>query len=105
MPRGPPADPTKCACPAASFPAISVSVSPNSASVVVSTTQNFTATARNDPSATPNVTWTLSGTGCSGATCGTLSPTTSPTPTPVLSPPPPPLPPPPPSPLPPPPPP
>ncbi len=78
------ADPTKSASTTISVPAISVSVSPNSASVVVSTTQNFTATARNDPSATPNVTWTLSGTGCSGATCGTLSATSSASGTPVV---------------------
>jgi len=58
-------------------PPISVSVSPNSASVGIgSGSQNFTATVQND-FRNGGVLWTLSGTGCSGATCGTLSNVTS----------------------------
>jgi hypothetical protein len=53
-------------------PPISVSVSPTSAAVLVSTAANFTASVQND-SANKGVTWTLSGSGCSGSTCGTLS--------------------------------
>jgi hypothetical protein len=49
---------------------ISVAVNPNSASVQVNTTKQFTATVSND---SQGVNWTLSGAGCSGATCGTLS--------------------------------
>lgn len=56
---------------------ITVSVSPTTASVPASTgTQKFTATVRND-FRNRGVTWTLSGTGCSGSTCGTLSATSS----------------------------
>jgi hypothetical protein len=51
-------------------PVISVSVAPTSASVKVNTTATFTATVNNDPQ---GVNWTLAGNGCSGATCGTLS--------------------------------
>ncbi len=53
-------------------PPISVSVSPTSASVLVSATANFTASVQND-SANKGVTWSLSGSGCSGSACGTLS--------------------------------
>src|SRR6266478_5352084 len=51
---------------------ISVSVAPPTASVAVNATQPFTATVQND-SQNKGVTWALSGTGCSGAACGTLS--------------------------------
>jgi len=51
---------------------ISVSVSPVSSSLQVSQTGNFTAAIQND-SQNKGVTWSLSGTGCSGASCGTLS--------------------------------
>src|SRR5713101_3338541 len=51
---------------------ISVSVAPSTASVAVNATQPFTATVQND-SQNKGVTWALSGTGCSGAACGTLS--------------------------------
>jgi hypothetical protein len=78
------ADATKSASTSITVPAITVSVSPNSASVVVSTTQNFTATVTNDPSATPSVTWTLSGTGCTGAACGTISSASSASGTPIV---------------------
>ncbi len=52
--------------------AVSVAVSPTTASVQVGLTQAFTATVAND-GANKGVTWALSGAGCSGATCGTLS--------------------------------
>ncbi len=51
---------------------ISVSVSPTSTSVQVSTSANFTAAVQND-SQNKGVVWSLSGAGCSGAACGTLS--------------------------------
>jgi hypothetical protein len=54
-------------------PPISVSVSPTSASVGAgSGSQAFTATLQNDFQ-NRGVTWTLSGAGCSGTTCGTLT--------------------------------
>ena len=53
--------------------AISVSLSPTTVSVLVATgTQAFTASVQND-SQNRGVAWALSGVGCSGATCGTLS--------------------------------
>lgn len=52
---------------------ITVSVTPTTASVQVpSGTQQFTATVHNDRHHR-GVRWTLSGTGCSGSACGTLS--------------------------------
>ncbi|MGA2218222.1 MAG: hypothetical protein ABSG51_09055, partial [Terracidiphilus sp.] len=52
---------------------VAVAILPNTASVQAGIgTQNFTATAANDPQ-NKGVTWSLSGTGCSGLTCGTLS--------------------------------
>jgi hypothetical protein len=51
---------------------ISVSVTPSTASVAVNATQPFTATLQNDTQ-NKGVTWALSGTGCSGAACGTFS--------------------------------
>ena len=54
-------------------PPISVSVSPNTASVGAgSGSQNFTATIQNDFQ-NRGVTWSLSGAGCSGSTCGSLT--------------------------------
>lgn len=53
-------------------PPITVSVSPKSETMLISTTQSFTATVKNDTQS-KGVTWVLSGTGCSGASCGTLS--------------------------------
>jgi predicted nucleic acid binding AN1-type Zn finger protein len=76
------ADPTKSMSTNINVPAITVAVAPNAASVVVSTTQNFTATVANDP-ANGGVTWALSGAGCTGATCGTLSSASSASGTPV----------------------
>jgi hypothetical protein len=57
-------------------PSVAVSVSPAASSVQVGQTQNFTATVTND-SQSKGVTWALSGAGCSGATCGTLSASSS----------------------------
>src|SRR5713226_9695042 len=55
----------------------SVTISPMSASVPAGTgTQNFTAAVTNDY-LSRGVTWALSGAGCSGATCGSLSNMTS----------------------------
>jgi hypothetical protein len=51
---------------------IAVLVSPSIASVQVVQQANFTATVMND-SANKGVTWTLSGSGCTGSACGTLS--------------------------------
>jgi hypothetical protein len=55
---------------------IAVSLSPATASVQVTQPASFTATVMND-SANKGVTWTISGSGCSGATCGTVSPNSS----------------------------
>jgi hypothetical protein len=57
-------------------PAISVSVAPTAPTVQVLTTSTFTATLQND-TLNKGVTWSLSGSGCSGATCGTLSSVTT----------------------------
>jgi len=56
---------------------ITVNISPASASVAaIFGTQNFTAQLTNDVQ-NKGVTWTLSGAGCSGSTCGTLINATS----------------------------
>jgi hypothetical protein len=56
---------------------ITVSVSPSTANVQANIgTQKFSATVRRD-SRNRGVTWALTGTGCSGSTCGTLSATSS----------------------------
>jgi hypothetical protein len=57
-------------------PAIAVSVSPKNRTVLINGTEKFTAKVKNDPQS-KGLTWTLSGAGCSGASCGTLSSTTS----------------------------
>jgi len=51
---------------------ISVSVNPSLASVTLSQASSFSASVLND-AANNGVTWSLSGAGCSGTTCGTLS--------------------------------
>ena len=56
--------------------AITISLSQTAANVVVGGNTSFTASVAND-SANKGVSWTLSGTGCSGATCGTVTPTSS----------------------------
>jgi len=55
-------------------PVVGVSLTPASASVVTSATQTFTPTVSNS---TQGVTYTLTGSGCSGATCGTISASSS----------------------------
>lgn len=55
---------------------ISVLISPTAASVQTGATQAFTPTIMHD-SGSNTVNWTLSGSGCSGATCGTLSSATT----------------------------
>jgi hypothetical protein len=72
------ADPSKSS-PAAAIALIapiSLSVSPNGSMLQTSQTQTFAATVQND-SQNKGVSWTLTGAGCSGITCGTLSATTS----------------------------
>jgi hypothetical protein len=54
-------------------PPISVSVAPAAATVQVTQTQTFTATVTG--SANQMVTWSLSGTGCGGSACGTITST------------------------------
>lgn len=69
------ADSTKSASSAITVtaaPAISVSVSPASASVRVSNSASFSASLKNDTQ-NQGVSWSLSGSGCSGATCGALT--------------------------------
>jgi hypothetical protein len=63
-------------------PAISVSLSPTTAMVPVNATAPFTATVAADFSKL-GVAWSLSGSGCSAATCGSLSATTSASGTPI----------------------
>lgn len=53
-------------------PAISVAVTPPTASVQISQSANFSAALQND-SQNKGVSWLLNGSGCSGATCGTLT--------------------------------
>src|ERR1700719_2982070 len=55
---------------------VSVTVAPPTSSVQVGLSQSFTATVAND-SSNKGVTWSLSGTGCTGAACGTVAPTSS----------------------------
>jgi hypothetical protein len=55
---------------------VMVAVSPASQTVPVNHIQEFTATVQSDPQS-KGVTWTLSGAGCSGALCGTLSSSSS----------------------------
>src|SRR5262249_46104991 len=57
-------------------PPVAVTLSLLSANVVVGTTQAFTASVTGDP-ANKGVTWTVTGAGCSAATCGTVAPTSS----------------------------
>ena len=51
--------------------AIAVAVTPTAASAITGTTQQFVASVTGTSNTA--VTWTVSGTGCSGATCGTIS--------------------------------
>ena len=63
-------------------PQVTVTVSPAMQTVPVNRSQSFTATIKNDPQS-KGVTWTLSGAGCSGGLCGTLSTSASPSGTPI----------------------
>jgi hypothetical protein len=74
------ADGTKTASAAititAAGPGITISVTPSPSSVQEGGAASFTATVQNDP-ANKGVTWSVSGTGCTGVTCGTVSATSS----------------------------
>jgi hypothetical protein len=62
---------------AAPAPATTVSVTPGNASLATGgVTQTFTANVANDAQ-NLGVTWSVSGTNCTGAACGAISPTTS----------------------------
>lgn len=63
-------------------PTVTVSVSPSSHSLAVSQSQTFTATIQKDTQ-NQGVNWTLSGSGCAGSTCGTLSSASSPSGAPI----------------------
>jgi Fe-S cluster assembly iron-binding protein IscA len=68
------ADPTKSGTATVTIvPPVSVSVSPKTATVLAGGQQQFTATVAGTPNTT--VTWSLAGTGCSGAACGTITST------------------------------
>jgi hypothetical protein len=56
--------------------AVAVTVSPTTATVAINATTTFTATVTGD-SSNKGVSWALSGSGCSAATCGALSSATS----------------------------
>src|SRR4029077_14784130 len=51
--------------------AVSISISPTTSSIATNKTQDFTATVAND-SQNKGVSWSLTGTDCSGTACGTL---------------------------------
>jgi hypothetical protein len=67
------ADPTRSASATLTLIPITVGVSPATASVVVNGTQKFTATVTGTSNI--SVTWSVSGTGCSGSDCGTINST------------------------------
>ncbi len=54
-------------------PVVAVAVTPTTASITTGATQQFAASVTGTSNTA--VTWTVSGTGCSGATCGTISST------------------------------
>jgi hypothetical protein len=62
-------------CSGIGYP-VSVSATPTAASVQINQNQSFIATVGND-NQSKGVAWALSGGGCRGATCGTLSATSS----------------------------
>jgi len=75
------ADSTKTGRAAASLVPVSVTISPGSISLNAGASQQFAASVQGTTNQA--VTWTMSAPGCSGATCGTLSPDglyTAPTP-------------------------
>src|ERR1700742_2064315 len=53
-------------------PTVAVALTPATATVQASQATSFTATVLNDPK-NDGTTWALSGAGCTGAACGTLS--------------------------------
>jgi hypothetical protein len=63
---------TSTPAPVQPAPAITVALTPASATVQTGQSQSFTATISNDTQ-NKGVTWTLSGQGCSGSTCGAIS--------------------------------
>lgn len=68
------ADPSKSAAATViikSATSITISISPTSAQVTTGAQQQFTASVQG--STNTSVTWRVTGTGCSGATCGTIS--------------------------------
>jgi hypothetical protein len=69
------ADTTKSGSVTITVPAVAVSITPAPATVLAGNTQSFTATVQNTSNV--GVTWTLSGAGCTGVACGTLSSTTA----------------------------
>jgi hypothetical protein len=71
------ADPTKSATAAITVLApVTITLSQTAVSVMVNATTTFTATVANDP-LNKGMSWTLSGAGCTGATCGAIVPSTS----------------------------
>jgi hypothetical protein len=71
------ADPTKSASASLTIAAavsVLLSLTPTSANVPTAGTQSFTASVTGTPNTV--VSWSLSGTGCSGSSCGTLSTST-----------------------------
>src|SRR6266446_884284 len=67
---------TQSPAPLPAPPVISVSVAPQNPSIQINQALPFTATVANDTQ-NKGVTWSLSGTGCTGAACGALSSTTA----------------------------
>jgi hypothetical protein len=65
------ADPTKSASASTTIvPVVAVTVGPTGASVPTGTTQQFNASVMGTPNTA--VAWSVAGTGCSGAACGTI---------------------------------
>ena len=67
------ADPTKSGNAVVTLMPIAVSVSPSSPTVPTNATQQFAATVTGTSNAA--VSWSVSGTGCTGSTCGTINAT------------------------------
>ncbi len=67
------ADPSKSASATVNIPAVTVSVSPATTMVVITGKKQFTAAVTG--ALNTAVTWSVSGSGCSGSTCGTIAST------------------------------
>ncbi|MBV8281306.1 MAG: hypothetical protein JO347_04495, partial [Candidatus Eremiobacteraeota bacterium] len=66
------ADPAKSATATVTIvPPVSITISPVTATVLTSGQQQFTATVKN--ATNTSVTWSVAGSGCSGAACGTIT--------------------------------